>query len=500
MQKRSSIHNFLSGPRLPQLGQRGAMLISLIATMTMIALLGAGVASFTGTSTFGELLSNSRNRAYNLAQAGGWYAISLIKQGDTAKINALNDSTFTLAEGDRFFLRVQAATGMYIVESTGIVHQGAFQESRQKLVYRVPLTEYSPQGPSNPNWTPLNLASNWTLIRGGATVGSTGPSGGQQALIFTGTDSLISFKWQGSTSLPNLLTLWTDSGGLLSYQLQTKVNVDAEGSKGDHYMLGLSFRLNTATNSSYGLSYFRSIGRGDKKRPSWINDLPATFDVLMNGSPHVILWKRISGVYSLIDYRLLTSADNVLTTDNPPKLKGWSTLVVAVEERFSGPGGARQNHIAAYVQGTSVYPRGTINWNFANFLPVRWVNYPGFPARANNTNYALGSMSVPSVKNGFSYEATVGGVSAGSAPAGWPSLVFGAAVVDGAATWATRNIIIDGSLTSANFATALPPEIGIHGYYDANAFNDQFIDDFGVKILVSGATGGGIGGGGGTAY
>lgn len=190
-------------------------------------------------------------------------------------------------------------------------------------------------------------------------------------------------------------------------------------------MLGLSFRY-VDDNNYYGISFFRSIGRDDRQRPSWINDLPSSFDILMDGSPYIVLWKKVSGNYTLLDYKKLDASDGVIDGGN---LKDWSTIIVKIDEQFSGAGGSRENHISGYIQGTASYPRNTINFNYTNFNPVVW-----------NTN---------------------------------------------------TQPIVDSSITSENFGSNRPDEIGLHGYYDSNTANDQFFDDFSIKFAGSGGAGGG---------
>ncbi|MDD2391032.1 MAG: hypothetical protein PHP23_15070 [Desulfobacterales bacterium] len=37
-------------------------------------------------------------------------------------------------------------------------------------------------------------------------------------------------------------------------------------------------------------------------------------------------------------------------------------------------------------------------------------------------------------------------------------------------------------MTSENFDILQPDEIGVHAFYDSNASNDQFFDDFELKV------------------
>ncbi len=272
---------------------------------------------------------------------------------------------------------------------------------------------------------PDTFAENWNVEGNEASIKGGGPADHEPAINLKGKEIAISLNWQDSANIPDLDSIWSGANGLLDYELQVKIKIDAEGNKGDHYMLGQSFRY-VDDNNYYGISFFRSIGRDDNQRPDWIDDLPSSFDILMDGSPSIALWKKVSGNYTLLDYKKLDASDGVIDGGN---LKDWSTIIVKIDEQFSGAGGSRENHISGYIQGTASYPRNTINWNYADFNPVAW-----------NTN---------------------------------------------------TQPIVDSSITSENFGTNRPDEIGLHGYYDSNASNDQFFDDFSIKFAGSGGAGGG---------
>jgi len=271
---------------------------------------------------------------------------------------------------------------------------------------------------------PDTFAENWNVEGNEASIKGGGPADGESAVNLKGQEVAISLHWQDNTNIPDLDSVWSGANGLLDYELQVKIKVEAQGSKGEHYMLGLSFRYVDDSNY-YGISFFRSIGRDDNQRPSWIDDLPPSFDILMDGSPSIVLWKKVSGNYTLLDYKKLDASDGVIDGGN---LKDWSTIIVKVDEQFSGAGGSRENHISGYIQGTASYPRNTINWDYDNFIAVTW-----------NTN---------------------------------------------------TQPIVDSSITTENFGSNRPDEIGIHGYYDSTASNDQFFDDFSIEIAGAGGVSG----------
>ncbi len=115
-------------PRQPSRArdQRGALMISLIVTMTLVALLGGAMVYLTATSGAGSLNPNSRQQAYYLALAG-------LKLYDAQAVKPELPQTYTLDNGDRILL---ASGGLpERLSSTGIV-QGAFGEVRVRLTSR----------------------------------------------------------------------------------------------------------------------------------------------------------------------------------------------------------------------------------------------------------------------------------------------------------------------------------------------------------------------------
>lgn len=442
-QSLTEIHNLRSSTN-------GSVLVVLIIAITISSVLILGALYLTTGSTLGELFANYQMRSYYIAESGGNYAIPQIRQDHAAATTNLHGQTFTLSNGDRFILSIDDTNSSYtLLESTGVVNNSLWSESRRKITYKINKSY------SEPFTNTTDLNNNWNITSGGASIKSGGPADEEPALNLTGENALISFKWDGNPALPDLAAQWANSDGLLSYNLQVKVNVDTEGGKGQHYMLGLSFRLDTngtagtSDDRFYGISFFRSIGRGDSHKPAWVNNLNSGFDAIMDGTPYVILWRKInsSSAFTLMDYKKLTAADGVVEDD---KLEEWSAIVVTVQERYQtddngdyildGYGNRiRENLITGYIQGADAYPRNTVNWNFSNFNLIVW---------------------------------------------GWK--IPGQSVI-------SPQTVIDGTLTSSAFDVRRPEEIGIHGYYDSNAANDQFFDDFSSDFTGTGGSGGGGG-------
>ena len=120
--------------------QRGFLLVGLIITMLIIAVLGAGLLTFTTTSTFSGLFANRQARAYYLSESGARYAISQILADRVQAVTDLHGKTFTLTNGDRFTLSIDiSASNTTLLQSEGIVHQGDWLEARVKSTYRIPV-------------------------------------------------------------------------------------------------------------------------------------------------------------------------------------------------------------------------------------------------------------------------------------------------------------------------------------------------------------------------
>ena len=112
---------------MPRIGNnRGALLISLILTLTVMAVLGAAMVYMTASSSHGYLAAASQQRAYYLAYSGLTYY-------DAQPVKPDLPQTYRLTNGDRFVLDVEGLPER--LTSTGIV-AGPFGETRYRLVAR----------------------------------------------------------------------------------------------------------------------------------------------------------------------------------------------------------------------------------------------------------------------------------------------------------------------------------------------------------------------------
>jgi len=386
----------------------GSILVALVVTLGMFAILASAVVSLMTTSTYEHLLANSSHRAFLLAKSG----LALYPDSTPDAV-----TVFTLADGET--ISIDRTTTLPLV--TGKVDVGTpFQAVR---TYTIDLIsdiiddfediQFDSDGDGG-------LDDTWTTLEGEASIKSTGPTDGEQAVVTKGEEVSMGISWQDKPWL-DLEAVWNANGNLLSYEMQVKLKVLPTGNSGKHYMVGLSFRLREDTDSLYGVSFFRSLTNDSP--PTWLSQavgFDSSGSDIIDDSVHLVLWKRINGgPVTLIDYKTMGVGDGVL---DGTELKAWSTILLRVEEDFSGPGGTRQNHISAFVQGTDAYPRnGAIDWTHSTFNSVTWND-------------------------------------------------------DGDTT------VTDASITTDGFESR-PSEMGVHTFYDSSGSNQQMMDDFGLNLL-----------------
>ncbi|KFN37994.1 hypothetical protein KN63_06840 [Smithella sp. F21] len=428
--------------------QRGALLLNLIVGMVAVGLLGAGMIYFTTTSTYGELFANRQARAYYVAEAGGQLAIKLLNENKTSTTYLPPDGAYKLgsngSDGEFSLTSTSDNTDPDMprvkVISLGVVHKGTWLEAKKKITYKIPRSNptaaldgttdiFFDNGlndvEDDPTWELVEgLNSNLTYKNG-------------ELLIKSSVKELVAVLAVQPEAV-DLVTARTNSGELLSYEVQVKVKLDIEGNKGKFFAAGITFRMDTDRNHAYGVSFFRAIA-DNKDMPNWFADnFGTSFQTLRNGNSYIVLWEKSSstGKYELIDYTLAQPYGFAVDS--------WTTFVLNLREECNPQPvspevctGSRQNRIQIYAASSSVYPKGTINWSYAS-----------------NTNFKL-------------------------------------------VTWNSGlSAIIDDTWTTGYWSTITAPypeEVGIHAYYDQPSSNDQYFADFAMR-------GEGLGGSGGYQY
>ncbi|HEX2958622.1 MAG TPA: hypothetical protein VHO70_17430, partial [Chitinispirillaceae bacterium] len=381
MKKRASIEGT---------NQSGAVLVTLILTMVIFTVISGGMLYFFSTSSHGELLANRQQRAYYMGESGANYALQQFLANPVANGPFPSPVTFTVGSDQITVKTYDKSTDSthLIIESTGIVGTG-WLATRQLVTKDIKKATAVPPGmpPAttddsgvaigfNANDTTQQdgvnpLDNSWELATGTETddVDITA----DDSLMFKGTEAAINLN----TSVVDLVEAWNSNGELLSYFLQVKVD-NSKMSPGKYYMIGLSFRImDDAAATSFGLSFYRFDG--DSCNYDWcmasgfVSGIRSNANLAKDGTIYVILWKKLYGNYTLLASAPMpiNSTYGIIASDGT--LAPWTTLFIRVNERFDGTDGARRNHLKAYVQSASLYPKDTTNWSVSSLKPVTWT-------------------------------------------------------------------------------------------------------------------------------
>jgi len=444
--------------KMGRINQRGAILITLIVSMVIMASAVGWMLSYSTTSSYGELLANRQLKAYYIAETGVNYARSLFNTDPNSPgytngpFNTPTGTTFTLSNG-QFTVRTYDKVGdnkRLIIESTGVVQSG-WLTARQLVIRDIAKAAVSGSTMVGEDPIAFNavdpaaeaLDPIWTPVTETVAVSETGE------LQFQGNESAIILNPQAI----DLSTAWETNGGLLSYFLQVKIDI-TKLAPGKYYMMGLSFRIHphasgSPTMDSYGVSFYRF--QGDNCNFDWCTN-SGFVGGIRNDTTHLphdvrvyaVLWKKINGVYTLLASAPIVDASYGVASfvTNDWILAQWTSLFVRVNEKFiSGTSGPSRNYITAYVQSPALYPDGTINWNFNNFKKITWTYINTAAVAAGSTSTEIRDDAFPS--------------------SGYPCIT-----------------------------SACPPEFGVHGFYDSTGSGTQLFDDFGT--IIQGMGGGGV--------
>jgi hypothetical protein len=199
-------------------GQRGALIISLIVTLVVMAALGAGMVYYTTTSSYGEVLANRQARAYYLGESGANYALQQFLANQVTNGPFYPGPVKFSVGNDQFEVKTCDRGGAcddpgapsdptrLVIKSTGIVSAGWL--TTRQLVTRI-IVKATATPPGQPPTAPVGFDTNtntqldttWAPTPGtDVAIVSTGPSGGP-ALQFKG-DYDYSDRSNGLISLP----------------------------------------------------------------------------------------------------------------------------------------------------------------------------------------------------------------------------------------------------------------------------------------------------------
>ncbi len=418
---------------------RGSVLIGIVIVMVIVGAMGAVLLTMNATSSVNQFGSMDGFRAFYLAESGGQYAIPVINKNinspDTL-IPMLDGHTFSFANGDSFQLALSYAEPVYTLVSTGILDQGARElNATREITYRITKLNVSMDFPFDDDKESIDEFNENFEFDGkkGKLKGRKKDLDGNSAVRLKGDETYLRFNWTNpDATLPDLAAHWLTNDELLSYDVQVKVKIE-ERTKGKtkkdelpEFLVGLTFR--DTGSEMYGLSFLKVDDCSDK------DSLPEEFCTwgLSPGTLYVVLWKNVEGSYSLIDSHQIAGG-NLLDGES---LSEWASLVVQVEEEYVLDGGGnrqdldgdghddRRNLISGYMQGADLYPRDTIDWNFALYQEIPWDS-------------------------------------------------------------GNANPLVDSSLTTETFGTDRPPEIGVHNFANKDYVNWVYVDDLSLQLNSS---------------
>lgn len=414
-------------------GQQGSILIATIIAMTIIATLGTTMYSYVSTSNLNQIASMSDTKAYYLAESGGHFAVKQLTSIDSGNSTARNtllaslaSTPYTVNNTGQFQLQnftYSTSPGFheYRFSAKGSPTDGLASRSINYII-KVP----NAAGESIPfTGTGHTLNTNNWEVTGSADL----DSGDNKVALNDGSgNTQISMNWtNASSTLPNLLDTWNDSGGFLTYEVQAKFRLST-----DHDVLaGISFRLNTGPTSSinddsfYGASYL------------WCKDHTdlATFCGSDTSKTYIILWRQASnGAKTIIGKQLASSVPTSPSLVSSGKLVSWATLVVRVQEQLNPTTLNRENLIYVFAGSPNGSPswnqKGTTEWSYSNLSAVKWsTSFSG-------TDCSGGELSCVS----------------------------------------------DPTLTTSNFASQTPNEIGLHAFGNEKAE----VTDLGLRFNFNG--------------
>jgi hypothetical protein len=134
----------------PHHNQDGVAILFFISMILVMSVLTGFLLDLTTTSTLGELSHNHTDRAYFMAEAGGHYALRLVREDINADgiyddTHLLHDQTYIMEGGDgdsneegRFQILVDDTDpGFTLVTSIGTINVGISTRVRSQLTYRM---------------------------------------------------------------------------------------------------------------------------------------------------------------------------------------------------------------------------------------------------------------------------------------------------------------------------------------------------------------------------
>jgi hypothetical protein len=369
------------------ISQRGSILIGIIVTMVIMSALGAGMLYMTTTSTYNELIYGSHSNAYYVAEAGGRYAMTAIRDAyatSTTDLREKLEKKFRMGDGRSFEIKNVAFDGgnpeTVSFVSVGTVGSG-FMTANRQIQYSISPANQSKGGRVTEftvkEMDPTNSRGKFVTEGDAIKVQQTVSDGNNQWMAASYFKSSINFLQERDAQLD-----------FLSYDAQVKVKSDVE-----YFLAGLGFRLHTVRSRPRGFHVsfmrFRTFGTDDGI-PADMNPYELKIRGMERDKYYIILWmddlaenistdgKSRIDYETLLAYKKLDSSFGIFSETASRLLTPWSTLLVNLEEKNITPGNndSRRNVIKVYYSAPDDNPKGAINWPPAqgmNLVHWDWV-------------------------------------------------------------------------------------------------------------------------------
>lgn len=338
------------------------------------------------------------------------------------------DINVTVSNGDVLILHSFAK-----ISSTGNFQMGennpTQHEFSRMVAFGFEVGGNNNKGSSSIEWSldPNNLLLNWDSEKQELAVDNTYLDGVvlmDKNAKYKGTPEdhiLVSLDWDNNSPFPpDLYEARANNNNLLSYDVQIKFDIGVrwtfKSTYRDHFMVGLSFRLDETSETGYGISFFRSSENDFNSGggPSWLrsdgfanmrNELYAyqrkIDDArLIDEILFIVLWRLENNSggtkqFTLLDYMPMFDIPRVSAVayyDYPyvwnrfydesgnGQLVPFSTLMLCLEEKYDPNDSSNKiNYISAYYRGVtdyfpmgSYYRVGTVHWDLDLFHKVIW--------------------------------------------------------------------------------------------------------------------------------
>ena len=395
--------------------QRGSILIGIIIAMVVMAVLGTGMLYLTTTSTYNELFFGNHSDAYFVAESGGRFAKSVIRDAyanDISKLNAINNNqTFTLTNGNSFQIKDLLRSGnpeTITFSSIGMVGLGLMQAKRQinYIIQPANQTGGMSTGPSGPidfddyPQTTVTGGGSVTILENGMRLNINTAAGGAGKKV---------------TILSNNAWVYPEN-----YAVQVKTY--GSGNKAWHMGLFVNMKKNgPALPYGYGVTFFNvwdNSSQLDFKSP-----LPES--AVVSKSPIVLLWQndQSSGLnwiaYAPLNEEVLSFGiyqTNAWYLGYSGLLQLFPTILIKVSRNTGLPA---SNDIQVYLAGPANQPllgngdtnpinystrKGYEKWSVANAATrIKWPSNNGSWPASNDYFTMINSedLSAPVIAKWF---------------------------------------------------------------------------------------------------